>query len=131
MKLQPLTCAIHRRSLPPDINPDTPPEDEELERKSSSDTVHSTRLANLQQLTPFQSASGISFKSQFLYLLVYVTRYLDLFWTFYMPQNLYNTTFKIVFIASSVSVVHCSSAVSSTLKSHVPVCAASAVRAWR
>ena len=48
-----------------------------------------------------QSAAGISFKSQFLYLLVYVTRYLDLLWTFYLPSSLYNTCFKIVFLASS------------------------------
>lgn len=53
-----------------------------------------------------QSASGISFKSQFLYLLVYVTRYIDLLWTFYNPSNLYNTIFKIVFISSSAYVVY-------------------------
>lgn len=70
------------------------------------DALHPPRPAVLQRLTPFQSASGISFKSQFLYLLVYVTRYLDLFWTFYLPQNLYNTTFKIVFIASSAYTVY-------------------------
>lgn len=52
----------------------------------------------LQLLTFQQSASGISFKSQFLYLIVYVTRYLDLLWTFYEPKSLYNTVFKIVFL---------------------------------
>lgn len=44
-----------------------------------------------------KSASGISFKSQFLYLVVYITRYLDLFWTD-PTKNLWNTIFKIVFI---------------------------------
>ena len=51
------------------------------------------------------SASGISFKSQFLYLLVYITRYLDLFWTD-PTRSLYNTTFKIVFIASQSYIVY-------------------------
>jgi ER lumen protein retaining receptor len=65
-----------------------------------------------------QSCSGISFKSQALYFIVYVTRYLgtapfvlppsstppnpssiDLFWTF--TAHPYNTIFKIIFIASS------------------------------
>ncbi len=52
-----------------------------------------------------QSASGISFKSQFLYLLVYITRYLDLLWTFY-SGTLYNTCFKIVFIAAQTYTVY-------------------------
>lgn len=45
------------------------------------------------------SCSGISFKSQALYLIVYVTRYIDLFWTF--TDSAYNTIFKILFLASS------------------------------
>ncbi|KAF2397114.1 ER lumen protein retaining receptor 2 [Trichodelitschia bisporula] len=52
------------------------------------------------------SAAGISFKSQFLYLIVYITRYIDLLWTFYLPSALYNTIFKIVFITSSSYVVY-------------------------
>jgi ER lumen protein retaining receptor len=55
---------------------------------------------NRQRLThPFQSCSGISFKSQALYLIVYITRYLDLFWTF--GDSAYNTIFKLLFLASS------------------------------
>jgi hypothetical protein len=46
-----------------------------------------------------KSCSGISFKSQALYLIVYITRYIDLFWTF--TDSLYNTTFKLLFLASS------------------------------
>ena len=57
-------------------------------------------------LTIPQSAAGISFKSQFLYLIVYITRYVDLLWTFYHPNALYNTVFKIVFIASSSYTVY-------------------------
>lgn len=47
----------------------------------------------------FQSCSGISFKSQALYLMVYITRYIDLFWTF--GDSAYNTIFKLLFLASS------------------------------
>ncbi|KAI9820928.1 MAG: endoplasmic reticulum retention protein [Phylliscum demangeonii] len=50
------------------------------------------------------SASGISFKSQFLYLIVYITRYLDLFWTF--TDSAYRTTFKLIFLATSAYTVY-------------------------
>lgn len=59
----------------------------------------------LAKMRSSSSASGISFKSQFLYLLVYITRYLDLFWTD-PTRSLYNTTFKIVFIASQSYIVY-------------------------
>ncbi|OCK80270.1 ER lumen protein retaining receptor 2 [Lepidopterella palustris CBS 459.81] len=52
------------------------------------------------------SASGISFKSQVLYFIVYVTRYIDLLWTFWEPSSLYNTTFKIVFISTSAYTIY-------------------------
>ncbi|KAK3696008.1 endoplasmic reticulum retention protein [Vermiconidia calcicola] len=51
------------------------------------------------------SASGISFKSQFLYLAVYVTRYLDLFWTD-PTKYVWNTIFKIIFICSQTYIVY-------------------------
>ncbi|KAF1990626.1 ER lumen protein retaining receptor [Aulographum hederae CBS 113979] len=60
----------------------------------------------LHKMKASSSASGISFKSQFLYLAVYITRYVDLLWTFYKPDMLYNTVFKIIFIASSSYVVY-------------------------
>lgn len=50
-----------------------------------------------------QSASGVSFKSQFLYLLVYITRYIDLL---YDPGSLYNIIFKIVFLASQTYIIY-------------------------
>ncbi|PMD38824.1 ER lumen protein retaining receptor [Hyaloscypha variabilis F] len=50
-------------------------------------------------MTQTSSCSGISFKSQALYLIVYITRYLDLFWTF--GDSLYNTVFKLLFLGSS------------------------------
>ncbi|PGH10968.1 hypothetical protein AJ80_07325 [Polytolypa hystricis UAMH7299] len=53
----------------------------------------------LQKMKSSSSCSGISFKTQALYLIVYVTRYLDIFWTF--TDSAYNTIFKILFISSS------------------------------
>jgi len=47
------------------------------------------------------SSTGISFKSQCCYFLVYLTRYVDLVWTFYWPSMLYLTVFKVFFLASS------------------------------
>jgi len=50
-----------------------------------------------------QSCHGISFKTQVLYLLVFCTRYLDLF-THYV--SLYNTIMKIFFILSAGMIVY-------------------------
>jgi len=50
-------------------------------------------------MTQTSSCAGISFKSQALYLIVYVTRYLDIFWTF--TASPYNTIYKILFLGSS------------------------------
>jgi len=66
------------------------------------ETIEHCALTNFLQ----QSASGISFKSQFLYLIVYLTRYVDLLWTFYEPKSLYNTIFKIIFISTSAYTVY-------------------------
>lgn len=56
-------------------------------------------LILLHKMHQTNSCSGISFKSQALYLIVYVTRYLDLFWTF--GDSAYNTIFKLLFLGSS------------------------------
>ncbi|KAL9034405.1 MAG: hypothetical protein Q9180_005425, partial [Flavoplaca navasiana] len=53
----------------------------------------------------YQSCSGISFKSQALYMIVYATRYLDIFWTL-IGGSLWNTTFKILFLASQSYVIY-------------------------
>ncbi|KAI9357354.1 ER lumen protein retaining receptor-domain-containing protein [Zopfochytrium polystomum] len=50
-----------------------------------------------------RSAQGISFKSQALYLVVFLTRYLDLFYKFY---SIYNTAMKIFFIASAAGICY-------------------------
>lgn len=47
---------------------------------------------------------GISLKTQELYALVFLTRYLDLFTDFI---SVYNTVMKLVFIASSLAIVWC------------------------
>lgn len=50
----------------------------------------------------FSISAGVSLKSQLLYLLVFITRYLDLFTHYY---SLYNLVMKIFFIGSSAAVV--------------------------
>lgn len=50
-----------------------------------------------------RSIIGLSIKTQVLYVIVFITRYLDLF-TRYV--SLYNTTMKVFFIASSIYTVH-------------------------
>ena len=47
--------------------------------------------------------SGISAKTQELYLLVFLTRYLDLFMTFY---SYYNMVMKIIYIVTTASLVY-------------------------
>ncbi|CAG0912557.1 unnamed protein product [Notodromas monacha] len=50
-----------------------------------------------------RSCAGVSGKSQILFAIVYVTRYLDLFSNF---VSLYNTVMKIVFVGSSLGTVY-------------------------
>lgn len=56
----------------------------------------------LHKMITSRSARGISFKSQALYLLVFVTRYLDL----YKFYSVYNTLMKIFFIASAAYTIY-------------------------
>jgi hypothetical protein len=90
-----------RRSLPPVLHLDFAAQNEDIERATPPNSQQQAH-----HLTSIQSASGISFKSQFLYLIVYITRYMDLLWTFYKPAALYNTVFKIVFISTSAYTVY-------------------------
>ena len=50
-----------------------------------------------------KNAMGISMKTQELYLLVFVSRYLDLFTTFY---SLYNTVMKLLYISSTAYILY-------------------------
>ncbi|PKC16259.1 ER lumen protein retaining receptor [Rhizophagus irregularis] len=57
----------------------------------------------LLKIQKTRSCAGISFKTQLLYAIVFVTRYLDLFTTWI---SLYNTIMKIFFIASSIYILY-------------------------
>jgi len=57
----------------------------------------------LLRLRVAKNAQGISVKTHELYLLVFVTRYLDLFTTFY---SLYNSIMKLVYIASTAAIIY-------------------------
>jgi len=46
---------------------------------------------------------GLSFRTQALYLLVFVTRYIDLFFRY---VSLYNSLMKVFFIASSAYIIY-------------------------
>jgi len=59
-------------------------------------------LVILVKMQGTKSAAGISLKTQQLYLLVFVTRYMDLFWNFISP---YNTVMKSAFILLSLASV--------------------------
>ncbi|KAI0194805.1 putative HDEL sequence binding protein [Xylaria flabelliformis] len=59
-------------------------------------------LILLHKMTELNGCTGISFKSQALYLIVYVTRYLDLFST----ESIYNIVFKILFISAQGYIVY-------------------------
>ncbi|KAF5752806.1 ER lumen protein retaining receptor family protein [Tripterygium wilfordii] len=61
-------------------------------------------LVLLLKIYATKSCSGISLKTQELYALVFLSRYLDLF-TNYI--SLYNTLMKLVFIGSSLAIVWC------------------------
>ena len=50
-----------------------------------------------------QTVSGISLKTQELYVIVFVARYLDLFWNF---LSIYNWVMKVIFITASLSIVY-------------------------
>ncbi|KAJ8549440.1 hypothetical protein K7X08_033147 [Anisodus acutangulus] len=61
-------------------------------------------LVLLLKIYATKSCSGISLKTQELYAIVFLARYLDLFTDFI---SLYNTVMKLVFIGSSLAIVWC------------------------
>lgn len=52
---------------------------------------------------PSPSFLGVSLKSQVLYVIIFTTRYLDIFWN---TLSLYNTVMKLIFLASSYAIVY-------------------------
>ncbi|KAM0945776.1 putative ER lumen protein retaining receptor [Dioscorea sansibarensis] len=61
-------------------------------------------LILLLKIYATKSCSGISLKTQELYVIVFVARYLDLFTSFI---SVYNSVMKVVFITSSIGIVWC------------------------
>ncbi|CAJ1938706.1 unnamed protein product [Sphenostylis stenocarpa] len=61
-------------------------------------------LVLLLKIYATKSCSGVSRKTQELYAIVFVARYLDLFTDFI---SVYNSIMKVVFIASSLAIVWC------------------------
>ncbi|KAA1476482.1 ER lumen protein retaining receptor [Dentipellis sp. KUC8613] len=57
----------------------------------------------LHKIQTTRSCRGISFKTQALYVAVFVTRYLDLLWSW---VSLYNFVMKLFFIGSSVYILY-------------------------
>ena len=60
-------------------------------------------LVLLLRLRVTKNAIGISIKTQELYLIVFISRYLDLFTTYY---NLYNTVMKILYISITAYIIY-------------------------
>jgi ER lumen protein retaining receptor len=56
----------------------------------------------LLKINATKSCAGVSLKTQELYLLVFATRYLDLFYSFI---SLYNTCMKLIFVGSSGCII--------------------------
>ncbi|KAG7034661.1 ER lumen protein-retaining receptor A [Cucurbita argyrosperma subsp. argyrosperma] len=61
-------------------------------------------LILLLKIYATKSCSGISLKTQELYAIVFLARYLDLLTDFI---SIYNTVMKLIFIASSLAIVWC------------------------
>jgi len=57
----------------------------------------------LLRLRVVKNAAGISVRTHELFLIVFVTRYLDLFTTFY---SLYNSCMKVLYIASTAMIIY-------------------------
>ena len=60
-------------------------------------------LVLLLRLRVSKNAIGVSIKTQELYLIVFVTRYLDLFTTYF---SLYNSLMKILYITATAYIVY-------------------------
>lgn len=56
----------------------------------------------LLKIRTMKSCAGISLKTQELYVIVFLTRYLDLFTKYY---SVYNTAMKLVFLGTSIGIV--------------------------
>ena len=57
-------------------------------------------LYHVRTVTTFRY---VSLKTQKLYLLVFLTRYLDIFWSFW---SIYNLVIKIIFISITIAIIY-------------------------
>jgi hypothetical protein len=85
-----LALLSHDRHRPPTPNPESHP--------------WSLTFASYDPHIPPLAPPGISFKTQALYVLVFLTRYIDLLTGPYV--SLYNTVMKVFFIASSAYILY-------------------------
>jgi len=70
----------------------------------AGDTCHVISIFLLiLRLRVSKNAIGISIKTQELYLVVFISRYLDLFTTFY---SIYNTLMKILYISATSYIIY-------------------------
>jgi ER lumen protein retaining receptor len=60
-------------------------------------------IALLHKVVKGKSAAGLSLKTQELFLIVFCSRYIDLFWNF---SSLYNWFLKVIFIGCSGAIVY-------------------------
>lgn len=70
----------------------------------AGDMCHILSIAVLVlRLRATKNAIGISIKTQEMYLLVFITRYLDLFTNYY---SMYNSIMKVVYISSTALIIY-------------------------
>eukprot|EP00469_Lotharella_globosa_P006054 CAMPEP_0167800710 /NCGR_PEP_ID=MMETSP0111_2-20121227/17929_1 /TAXON_ID=91324 /ORGANISM="Lotharella globosa, Strain CCCM811" /LENGTH=271 /DNA_ID=CAMNT_0007696093 /DNA_START=53 /DNA_END=868 /DNA_ORIENTATION=- len=70
----------------------------------AGDFLHLASLVFLLiQFHTAKSQAGISLKTQELYLVVFLARYMDIFWNF---MSLYNTVMKLLFIGTTVYIIY-------------------------
>lgn len=70
----------------------------------SGDMLHLASFVSLLYiLLTKKSCAGISVRTQEIYLLVFLTRYVDVFWNF---LSMYNTTMKVLFIAVTTFTIY-------------------------
>jgi len=69
------------------------------------DMLHMASIIILLMKVIFtRNCRGISLKTQFLYVIVFSCRYVDVFWNFH---SLYNTFMKLVFILATLTISYC------------------------
>lgn len=94
------TCLV--RNTPPAARAYPTVHLRDSKHRSSPKGCHSL-LPSYRTAPLFYATPGISGKSQILFLVVYISRYLDLFFSF---VSLYNTVMKVLFISASCATVY-------------------------